>query len=82
MGSTRAGRSPSSRPPGRSKIVRAATARNDVLPPTAFAIAAYEKAREPKRLVNLPGGHFDAYVKGFEASSGPALSWFREHLAP
>jgi fermentation-respiration switch protein FrsA (DUF1100 family) len=57
-------------------------ARNDVLCPTAFAIGAYEKAREPKRLAILPGGHFDAYVKGFDASSGPALDWFREHLAP
>lgn len=57
-------------------------ARNDVLTPAAFAIDAYEKAREPKRLEILPGGHFDAYVKGFDASSGPALNWFREHLAP
>jgi fermentation-respiration switch protein FrsA (DUF1100 family) len=56
-------------------------ARNDVLTPTAFAIAAYEKARQPKRLEILPGGHFDAYVKGFDASSAPALNWFRGHLA-
>ena len=55
-------------------------ARNDVLTPSAFAIGAYEQAREPKKLVILPGGHFDAYVKGFDASSGPALDWFREHL--
>jgi uncharacterized protein len=48
-------------------------ARNDVLTPTAFAIGAYEKAREPKRLEILPGGLFDAYVKGFDASGGPAL---------
>src|SRR6202012_2451282 len=45
-------------------------ARNDVLTPSAFAIGAYEQAREPKKLVILPGGHFDAYVKGFDASSG------------
>jgi hypothetical protein len=51
-----------------------------VLTPSAFAIGAYEQAREPKKLVILPGGHFDAYVKGFGASSGPALDWFREHL--
>jgi len=30
-----------------------------------LAIDAYEKAREPKDLVILPGGHFDAYVGGF-----------------
>jgi hypothetical protein len=30
--------------------------------------------------VILPGGHFDAYVKGFEASSGQARDWFTRHL--
>ena len=53
---------------------------NDVLAPTRFAIAAYEKAREPKKLVILPGGHFDAYVEAFEVSSGEALSWFQKYL--
>jgi fermentation-respiration switch protein FrsA (DUF1100 family) len=57
-------------------------AQNDVLTPTHLAIAAFEKAREPKRLEILPGGHFDAYVEGFEASSNPALAWFVQHLAP
>ena len=38
-------------------------ARNDALTPAAFAIAAYEKALEPKRPEILPGGHFDAYVQ-------------------
>jgi fermentation-respiration switch protein FrsA (DUF1100 family) len=56
-------------------------AQNDVLTPTHLAIAAYEKAREPKKLQILPGGHFDAYVAGFEASSRPARDWFVEHLA-
>jgi len=31
--------------------------------------------------VILPGGHFDAYVKGFEAASVPARDWFAQHLA-
>lgn len=44
------------------------------------ALAAYERALHPKRLVTLPGGHFDAYVRDFDASSGPAREWFREHL--
>ena len=57
-------------------------AKNDVLTPTHLAIGAYEKAREPKKLQLLPGGHFDAYVEGFEASSSPALDWFTTHLAP
>jgi hypothetical protein len=30
----------------------------------------------------LPGGHFDAYTVGFDASSGPARDWFVRHLAP
>ena len=55
-------------------------ARNDVLTPTDLAVAAYERAREPKRLELLPGGHFDAYVEGFRNSSGPARDWFVEHL--
>ena len=38
-------------------------ARNDVLTPAAFAIAAYEKALELKRPEILPGGQFDAYVQ-------------------
>ena len=42
--------------------------------------AQREKALQPKRLEILPGGHFDAYVKGFDASSQPALDWFRQHL--
>lgn len=56
-------------------------AQNDVLTPTELAIAAYEKAREPKKLQILPGGHFDAYVDGFEQSSVPARDWFLGHLA-
>jgi fermentation-respiration switch protein FrsA (DUF1100 family) len=53
---------------------------NDVLTPTYFAIGAYERAREPKRLQLLPGGHFDAYDAGFAASSSAAVDWFRDHL--
>lgn len=44
------------------------------------ALAAYERALQPKRLVMLPGGHFDAYVRNFDRSAGPASEWFREHL--
>jgi fermentation-respiration switch protein FrsA (DUF1100 family) len=57
-------------------------ARHDVLTPSELALATYETAREPKKLVILPGGHFDAYVKGFEQSMVPARDWFLEHLAP
>lgn len=53
----------------------------DVLTVADLALAAYERALEPKRLVTLPGGHFDAYVKDFDASAKPAVEWFTQHLA-
>ncbi|HOZ57696.1 MAG TPA: alpha/beta hydrolase [Nakamurella multipartita] len=55
-------------------------AQNDVLTPTRIALDGFETAREPKQLVVLPGGHFDAYVKGFDISAGVQLDWFRRHL--
>jgi hypothetical protein len=55
-------------------------ARGDHLTVSDLAIEAYEQAREPKRLVILPGGHFDAYVAGFEGAAGAAVDWFTEHL--
>jgi fermentation-respiration switch protein FrsA (DUF1100 family) len=45
------------------------------------AFAAYSRALEPKKLVVLKGGHFDAYVKDFEASSSAARDWFATHLS-
>jgi uncharacterized protein len=44
------------------------------------ALAAYERALEPKKLVMLSGGHFDAYVKDFELASAPARDWFVTYL--
>lgn len=44
------------------------------------AIAAYERALQPKKLEILPGGHFDAYVAGFDRASGAARDWFAQHL--
>jgi uncharacterized protein len=44
------------------------------------AFAAYNRALEPKRLVILSGGHFDAYVGAFVQSSSAARDWFIEHL--
>jgi fermentation-respiration switch protein FrsA (DUF1100 family) len=52
----------------------------DHLAVSDLAIAAYERALEPKRLVLLPGGHFDAYVDEFDHSFGAARDWFRTHL--
>ena len=45
------------------------------------AFATYNRALEPKKLVILPGGHFDAYVgPGFQMASQAACDWFVEHL--
>jgi uncharacterized protein len=55
-------------------------AQEDHLVPAELAIDAFRTANEPKRLVIMPGGHFDAYTKGFDASSGAARDWFVEHL--
>ena len=47
-----------------------------------LAIKAYEQAYEPKKLVLLPGGHFDAYVEEFDQARQPACEWFAAHLLP
>lgn len=45
------------------------------------ATAAYETAAHPKKLVLVPGGHFDAYVgEGFQITGPAARDWFVEHL--
>jgi fermentation-respiration switch protein FrsA (DUF1100 family) len=44
------------------------------------AFGAYNRALEPKRLVILKGGHFDAYVKSFDHSSSAARDWLVQHL--
>jgi dienelactone hydrolase len=55
---------------------------DNVVTPGEWAKEAYETAAEPKRLVSIPGGHFDAYTgHSFELSSGAARDWFLEHLA-
>jgi hypothetical protein len=53
----------------------------DHLVPSDLATAAFGHAREPKRLIVLPGGHFDAYVAGFAEASSHARDWFVQHLA-
>lgn len=53
---------------------------HDVLTPTDLTIAAFQKAREPKRIEIVPGGHFDIYTEGFDISSGLAKDWFLQHL--
>jgi fermentation-respiration switch protein FrsA (DUF1100 family) len=56
-------------------------AENDVLTPTDLAIEAYSRAREPKKLHILPGGHFDAYVgPNFEKNATCQAAFLKEHL--
>ncbi|GAB5469453.1 MAG: alpha/beta hydrolase [Rhodospirillales bacterium] len=56
-------------------------ARDDHLTPADLSLQAYERALQPKKLLLLPGGHFDAYVDEAFATSAPQQSaWFREHL--
>ena len=55
-------------------------AQGDILTVSDLALATYQKALEPKRLVLLSGGHFDAYVADFEGASKPAAEWFVQHL--
>jgi uncharacterized protein len=47
---------------------------------TDLGLRAYEQALEPKKLVTICGGHFDAYLGQFAVASGAATSWLRQHL--
>ncbi len=48
-------------------------------PAAAIEMAATLPAVE---VVEIPGGHFDAYEASFPASSEPAVAWFRRFLRP
>ncbi|MGO4287482.1 alpha/beta hydrolase [Bosea sp. TAB14] len=47
---------------------------------TDLALAGYERALQPKQLVMVQGGHFDAYLSQFAVARDAALGWFRTHL--
>ena len=55
-------------------------ARDDRLTAADLALAAYERALEPKRLALIPGGHFDPYLGQFPQAEAAATEWFHEHL--
>lgn len=57
-------------------------AERDTVTPTDLALAAYQRALQPKRLVLLPGGHFDPYTVGAAQAGAEALAWFERHLRP
>lgn len=45
-----------------------------------LALAAYERALAPKKLVTIAGGHFEPYLDRFDQAGGAALDWFTQHL--
>ena len=54
---------------------------NDHLTVADEALAAFNRALEPKKLVLLPGGHFDAYTTDFPTASSEAADWFTNQLS-
>lgn len=58
-----------------------AVAAGDHLVPVVLACEAFEQALEPKRLIVLPGGHFEAYTgEAFKVNSADQRDWFIQHL--
>ncbi len=56
-------------------------ASDDVITPTQASTNDFEKAGEPKKLVVVPGRHFDAYEgPAHERFAGPAVQWFQRWL--
>lgn len=56
-------------------------ASGDHLTPFDMTARAYGNALEPKKLVVLPGGHFEAYTgEPFRISSAAQRDWFKAHL--
>ena len=56
-------------------------ASDDIIAPTALAKKAFERAKEPNKLIVVPGRHFDAYQgPKHELFALPALEWFKTHL--
>jgi uncharacterized protein len=53
---------------------------HDSITVTDLALAAYERALQPKKLVTIDGGHFDPYLGQFAQASAAACDWFTEHL--
>jgi uncharacterized protein len=52
----------------------------DAITVADLALAAYERALQPKKLVTIAGGHFDPYLQRFNEASAAACAWFTEHL--
>ncbi|MHA6668461.1 alpha/beta hydrolase [Homoserinimonas sp. A447] len=55
-------------------------ATGDLTTPSDMQLEAYAKARHPKELMLLPGGHYSAYQEHFDTTSVAAADWFSTHL--
>jgi fermentation-respiration switch protein FrsA (DUF1100 family) len=53
---------------------------DDTMTPSEDALAAYNRALEPKKLVIVPGDHYVVYGDCFETTCRAAVDWFLEHL--
>ncbi len=56
------------------------TAAADTLTPPGPALAMVTPLSATVSVINLEGGHFDAYESGFEATCGAAAAFFTQHL--
>lgn len=54
--------------------------KHDTITPTALALDAFERARQPKQLVLLDGDHYVPYLDHFATSRVAARDWFVAHL--
>lgn len=55
-------------------------AEQEQISPTDLQIAAFAEAREPKKLVVVPGDHYAAYQEQFSVFASEAANWFVQHL--
>lgn len=62
-------------------LLMIAAMEDGITPPDLIIEAFDDWANEPKRLVQLPGGHFDVYNgPTFKQASSESLKWFQQHL--
>jgi poly(3-hydroxyalkanoate) synthetase len=56
-------------------------ARNDAITPAESIRSAFARAGEPKRLLEIDGGHYAIYRgHGADEAGQAATEWFTEHL--
>lgn len=55
-------------------------AQNDDVTGTDLALAAYERAQHPKRLIMTHGGHFDQFQTEYQTAATASIDWFRAYV--